>query len=194
MNEDHTARQVKQLLHQIEGQDHTNGLREGLLETPARVAKAYEHWFGGYQRDVGELLKVFKDGGEGYNEMVVVGNIQFYSTCEHHMAPIMGMATVGYIPNGSIVGLSKMHRLVDAFARRLQVQERMTVQIADAMEEHLAPHGVGVVLQARHLCIESRGVCQRGSITTTSALRGVMQTSTRARQEFLGFVAPNPLL
>ena len=117
--------------------------------------------------------------------MIVVKDIPFYTHCEHHLAPFFGTATVAYVPNGRIVGLSKLSRVVDAFARRLQVQERLTNQIADALQEHLAPLGVGVVITARHLCIESRGVRQQGSQTITSALRGVMRTSSSARSEFL---------
>lgn len=158
--------------------------REGLLETPTRVAKAWQHWAGGYGRDPADILKTFEDGAEGVDEMVVVKDIPFYTNCEHHMAPFFGTATVAYIPEGRIVGLSKINRLVDCFARRLQVQERLTTQIAEAIMEHLKPKGVGVVLKARHLCIESRGVCQQGSSTTTSALRGVFADGT-VRQEFL---------
>lgn len=159
--------------------------RGGLLETPARVAKAWKHWCGGYDVDPASLLKVFEDGAEKVNEMVLVKNIPFFSHCEHHMAPFFGTATVGYIPDGKrIVGLSKINRVVDCFARRLQVQERMTTQIADAFMEHLAPKGVGVIVTARHMCVESRGVAHHGSETTTSALRGVFEDGT-VRQEFL---------
>ena len=165
------------------GEDPSRG---GLLETPERVAKAWQHWFSGYDRDPADVLKVFEDGAEGVDEMVLVKDIPFYSHCEHHMAPIFGTATVAYIPNGRIVGLSKLSRLVDIFARRLQVQERMTTQVADALVEHLRPHGVGVLVKARHLCMESRGVCQQGHHTVTTALRGVMREDARARAEFLG--------
>lgn len=158
--------------------------REGLQETPARVAKAWQFWSKGYDEDPAEILKTFKDGSENVNEMVVVRGIPFYTHCEHHMAPFFGTATVAYIPQGKIVGLSKINRLVDCFARRLQVQERLTTQIAEAIMEHLQPKGVGVLLNARHLCMESRGVCQQGHSTTTSALRGVFVDQT-VRQEFL---------
>lgn len=158
--------------------------RGGLLETPARVAKAWEFWASGYGQDPAEILKCFEDGAEGCDEMVIVKGIPFYTHCEHHMAPFFGKATVAYIPDGKIVGLSKINRLVDCFARRLQVQERLTTQIADAINEHLAPKGVGVLVEARHLCMESRGVCQQGHSTITSALRGVMIEGT-VRQEFL---------
>lgn len=158
--------------------------REGLSETPARVAKAWQFWCKGYNEDPADILKVFEDGAENVDEMVMVRDIPFYTHCEHHMAPFFGKATVAYIPNGRIVGLSKINRLVDCFARRLQVQERLTTQIADAIMEHLKPKGVGVIVSARHLCMESRGVCQQGHSTTTSALRGVMSDGT-VRQEFL---------
>ena len=117
--------------------------------------------------------------------MVIVKNIPIYSKCEHHLADIFGTATIAYIPNGKVVGLSKLSRLADAFARRLQVQERLTVQIADALVEHLNPKGVGVIVQARHMCMESRGLCQQGHHTITSALRGVLKTEPAARAEFM---------
>lgn len=161
--------------------------REGLQETPARVVKAWQHWMKGYDQKPWDILKVFEDGAEGCDEMVMVSNIPVYSKCEHHMADIFGVAHVAYIPSGKIVGLSKINRLVDLFARRLQVQERLTNQIADAIATHLEPLGVGVVLQCRHMCIESRGIAQRGTITTTSALRGVMKDHD-ARSEFLRLV------
>lgn len=193
-NRELMAGYVGNMLHELEVQDFNEGLREGLKETPMRVAKAWEHWTSGYAMDVASTLKVFEDGAKGYDELVTVAGIEWYSHCEHHLAPVIGTATIAYIPNGKIVGLSKMHRLVNIFAKRLQVQERMTVQIADALEEHLQPLGVGVVLQARHLCIETRGVAQRGSITTTTALRGAMRTDTAARAEFLSLIEKSPKL
>lgn len=165
-----------------------NPEREGLLETPARVVKAWETWFGGYAKNPLSVLKVFEDGAEGVDEMVLETDIPIYSHCEHHLAPIIGVAHVGYIPNGRVVGLSKLVRLVDIFARRLQVQERLTRQIADAIEEGLSPLGVGVVIQCRHLCMESRGVKSRGVITTTSALRGAVKDEHDARAEFLNLI------
>jgi GTP cyclohydrolase I len=159
--------------------------REGLQETPARVAKAWKHWTSGYDKDAKTILKVFKDGGEKYNQMISVVNIPIYSKCEHHLADIFGTATISYIPNGHIVGLSKLSRIADMFARRLQVQERLTDQIADALDTHLTPKGVGVLIKARHLCMESRGICQQGHHTVTTALRGVMLTEQSARDEFL---------
>lgn len=161
-----------------------NADREGLAETPSRAAKAWEFWTSGYHMNPADVLKVFEDGAQGCDEMVVVRDIPVYSKCEHHLADIFGYATVGYIPNGRIVGLSKINRLVDVFARRLQVQERMTNQVADALMEHLTPHGCGVVIKARHMCMESRGVRQ-GSHTITSALRGVFKDDPTVRAEFL---------
>lgn len=174
--EDHITR-----LLQFVGEDSQRG---GLLDTPGRVAKAWQFWCKGYDEDPLALLKVFEDGAEGCDEMVVVRDIPFYSHCEHHLAAIFGTATVAYIPDGRIVGLSKINRLVDCFARRLQVQERLTTQIADALAEGLKPKGVGVIIKARHMCMESRGVCQQGHSTITSALRGVFKEGTQ-RAEFL---------
>jgi GTP cyclohydrolase I len=162
-----------------------NFLREGLEETPARVAKAWKHWCSGYDVNIERLLKTFEDGAENYDGMVIVKDIPIYSKCEHHLADIFGTATIAYIPNGKVVGLSKLSRLADAFARRLQVQERLTTQIADAIVEHLQPQGVGVVIRARHMCMESRGICQQGHHTITSALRGVLRTEAAAREEFM---------
>ncbi len=161
---------IEKILKLIEGGDD---LREGLVETPDRVAKAYATWFGGYSVDIASLFKTFEDGGENCDEMVIVRDIPVYSHCEHHMAPIIGRAVVGYVPNGRIVGLSKLSRVVDAFARRLQVQERLTNQIADAIVEHLDPKAVCVYIDAKHMCMESRGVKQVcGSSTITKAFRG----------------------
>lgn len=189
-NELTTEELVRELLSRIEPVEHVQDgiyiLREGLIDTPKRVAKAFKHWFGGYDVDIQAILSTqFKDGGEGYDEMVIVKDIPFYSKCEHHMADIFGTATVAYIPDGHVVGLSKLSRLVDAYSRRLQVQERMTRQIADALQENLTPKGVGVVIKARHMCMESRGICQQGHHTITSALRGVLKEEADARAEFM---------
>lgn len=167
---------------QLIGEDPT---REGLKETPVRVAKAWAYWSKGYGQDAGVILKAFTDGAEHCDEMVMVKDIPFYSKCEHHLADIFGTVTIAYIPNGRIVGLSKLSRLVDMFARRLQVQERLTNQIADSLVEHLQPLGVGVIVKARHMCMESRGICQQGHMTITSALRGVVKDTPQARSEFL---------
>jgi GTP cyclohydrolase I len=172
---------VRRILQTVEPDTYERG---GLDETPARVAKAWKFWTKGYAEDPASILKTFEDGSEGCNEMVLVRDIPVYSHCEHHLAAIFGKATVAYIPDGKIVGLSKLNRVVDCFARRLQVQERLTNQIADAIHEHLEPKGVGVIVSARHMCMESRGVCQQGHDTVTSALRGVMLEGT-PRAEFL---------
>lgn len=175
---------VVQMLDAV-GED---SLREGLADTPARVVKAWDHWFSGYEQDPASVLKTFEDGAEGVDEMVLETDIPVYSFCEHHIAPIFGVAHVAYIPDGRVVGLSKLVRLVDVFARRLQVQERLTIQVADALEEHLQCKGVGVILQCRHMCMESRGVSSRGVVTTTSALRGALKDEHDARAEFMSLV------
>lgn len=172
---------IEQLLHEVIGEEP----REGLAETPARVVKAWQHWTSGYNVDIPALLKVFEDGADGYDEMVMVKDIPIYSKCEHHLADIFGTCTIAYIPNGKIVGLSKLSRVANAFARRLQVQERLTCQIADALNDNLLPKGVGVIIKARHMCMESRGLRQQGHYTITSALRGVIKDDPTARAEFL---------
>lgn len=176
---------VKAMLFQI-GEDPN---REGLKETPARVVKAWGEWFDGYRKDPASVLKTFEDGAELCgDELVIVRDIDFYSHCEHHLAPFFGKAHVAYIPNKKIVGLSKIARLVDLFAHRLQVQERLTNQIADAIEQNLDPIGVGVVMRATHFCMCSRGVNKQGSTTITSALRGAIRTKPEARGEFMCLV------
>lgn len=165
--------------------------REGLLETPERVIRSLDFLTSGYNESphsIFKILKTFEDGGENYNEMVYQGRIPIYSLCEHHMLPFFGFAHIGYIPSKKIVGLSKLSRLADIFARRLQVQERLTCQIADCLMEHLSPEGVGVVIQARHLCMEMRGVCKSGTETTTSALRGNFKEHSEVRAEFFSMV------
>lgn len=159
--------------------------REGLSETPTRVVKAWRSWCCGYSMNAADILKVFEDGAEAYDEMIVRKDIPIFSKCEHHLADIFGTCTIAYVPNGKIVGLSKMDRLADMFARRLQVQERLTTQIADAMWEHLQPKGVGVWVSARHMCVESRGVKNSNSETVTTALRGVFKDVPEVRAEFL---------
>lgn len=175
--EDHIVR-----LLQYVGENPDRG---GLAETPARVAKAWKEWCSGYDKDPADILKTFEDGAEGVDEMVVVKNIPFYTHCEHHMAPFFGTATIGYLPNKKIVGLSKLSRLLDIYAKRLQVQERLGCQVADAIMEHLGALGCGVVITARHLCMESRGICKQGSETSTSALRGLFKDDPAVRNEFL---------
>ncbi len=159
--------------------------REGLRETPRRVLKGWTEWAQGYKQDPKDILKTFVDGAEGVNELVVVHNIPIISKCEHHLADIMGIAHIGYIPNGRIVGLSKLARLADMYARRLQVQERLTNQIANTLDEVLSPLGVGVIIRSAHHCMSTRGVKIHGSVTTTSAMRGVLLTKPEARMEFL---------
>lgn len=159
--------------------------RDGLVETPARVAKAWRQWTSGYSQKPEDILKSFVDGAKGVDEMVILRDLPIYSHCEHHLAAIFGTCTIAYIPNGKIVGLSKLARLADLFARRLQVQERLTNQIADALDVQLNPVGVGVVIKARHLCMESRGICQQGHYTITSAVRGALKTKPEARAEFM---------
>jgi GTP cyclohydrolase I len=158
--------------------------REGLRRTPLRVAKALDFLTGGYQETVEEVLNdaLFEDCCD---ELVIVRDIEFYSMCEHHMLPFFGKAAVGYLPHGKIIGLSKVARVVDVFARRLQVQERLTNQIADALMDALHPHGLGVVLEASHLCMMMRGVQKQNSSTVTSALRGSFRTSQSSREEFM---------
>jgi GTP cyclohydrolase I len=159
--------------------------RPGLVETPSRVAKAWKHWTSGYKEDPAELLKVFEDGAEGYDELVIIRGIPVYSHCEHHLAPFFGKATIGYVPDGKVVGLSKLTRLVDCFAKRLQGQERLTVQIANALMTHLEPNAVGVIINCRHLCMESRGIRTQGEETITSTMLGDLSSNLALRTEFL---------
>jgi GTP cyclohydrolase I len=159
--------------------------REGLRETPDRVIKAFQEQTVGYEIDIKSLFKVFD---ERYDEMIVLDNIEFNSLCEHHLLPFIGTATVGYIANGKIIGLSKMARLVDAFSRRLQVKERIGKQIADAIEENLKPQGVGVIIKAKHFCMSCRGVRKHNAVMVTSVLRGLIKSDEKARNEFIAFV------
>ena len=175
---------IHELLYAL-GEDPDRG---GLHETPRRVVEAWKFWTSGYGKDPALVLKTFDDGAENYDELICQGNIPIYSCCEHHMAPFFGVAHIGYIPDKRIVGLSKMSRVSDIFARRLQVQERLTQQIAEAINEHLKPKAVGVVLRCRHMCMESRGIQKPGTITYTSALLGSFKTHGDARSEFLRFV------
>lgn len=181
-SEDHGPEEnVRRLLQHI-GEDPT---REGLLDTPKRVVKALTEMTAGYLLDPAQVLGT--TFGDTCDEMIVVSPIEFTSTCEHHLLPFTGTATVGYVPGDRVVGLSKLPRLVDLFAHRLQIQERMTNQIADAIEEHLRPRGVGVILSAHHTCMSCRGVRKQGTQMTTSALRGYMKDDPKARAEFLAF-------
>jgi GTP cyclohydrolase I len=162
--------------------------REGLLETPERFLKAWEEYTRGYREKPEEILKSFEDGAQSVDEMVIVRDIPVYSLCEHHLAPFFGRAYVGYVPDKRILGLSKISRLVEIFARRLQVQERLTNQIADALDTHLQPLGVAVVIECRHMCMESRGVRHTGTATVSSALRGSIKTNPDTRREFLSLI------
>ena len=158
--------------------------REGLQETPARVARMYAEIFSGLSSDPTEHLKIFNEGG--HDELVLVRDIPLYSVCEHHLLPFIGKCHIAYIPNGGrIIGLSKFARIVDAFARRPQVQERLTAQIADFLEEHLQPKGVAVLIEAEHLCMTMRGARAAGAKTQTSALRGCMRTQLKTRNEVM---------
>jgi GTP cyclohydrolase I len=177
------AELVEAMLHRL-GEDPA---REGLQRTPERVARSLGFLTSGYRQDVHEVLNgaVFK---EPYSEMVLVRDIELYSLCEHHMLPFYGRAHVAYVPEGRVVGLSKLPRLVEMFARRLQVQERLTSEIAEALDRVLAPQGVGVVVEAVHLCMMMRGVQKQNSQTVTSSMRGVFLTDQRTRAEFLALI------
>jgi GTP cyclohydrolase I len=159
--------------------------REGLLKTPLRVAKALEYFTSGYAMDAAQVIGDALFEEPGHESMVMVRDIELYSLCEHHLLPFFGRAHVAYIPNGRIVGLSKMARVVDVFARRLQVQERLTEQIAAALERELRPRGIGVVIEAQHLCMMMRGVQKQNSKTITSALHGSFRDDAKTRDEFL---------
>lgn len=173
---------VRHMLRQVEMEP--GQLRPGLVETPDRVAKAWEEWGSGYDMDPSKILKTFEDGAENYDEMVIVSDIPFYSHCEHHMAPFFGTASIAYIPEKEIVGLSKLGRILECFSRRLQVQERITQQVTNALMEHLKPKGAGCIIKARHLCMESRGLRKAGALTTTSSLEGVFREKD-VRMEFI---------
>ena len=164
-----------------------NPEREGLIKTPERVAKALQFLTHGYDLDPKEILKsaVFE---EEYSEMVIVKDIEVYSMCEHHMLPFFGKAHIAYIPNGKIVGLSKIPRIVDAYGRRLQVQERLTLEIRDCIQETLEPQGVAVVIEAAHMCMQMRGVQKQNSVTTTSAFTGLFMDNESTRKEFIDLI------
>ena len=162
--------------------------REGLRDTPARVARAYEEFFAGYGQDPAEILKRTFSEVEGYDEMIVMSDIRFESHCEHHMVPIIGKAHVGYLPDKRVVGISKLARLVEVYARRLQVQEKMTVQIADTLQEILQPRGVAVVIEAAHQCMTTRGVHKPGVGLITSRMVGAFRDDPSTRREFLAVI------
>ena len=162
--------------------------REGLVDTPKRVAKAYQDWFSGYGDDPADYLKRTFEEVEGYDELIVLRDIEFESHCEHHMAPIIGKAHVGYLPSGKVVGISKLARVVETYARRLQVQEKMTAQIAQVIQDVLQPRGVGVVIEGAHECMTTRGVHKRGVSMITSKMLGTFREDARTRAEFLRFI------
>jgi len=165
--------------------------REGLIDTPARVTRAYEEFFAGYAVDPREILSRTFAEVDGYDEMIVLKDIRFESYCEHHMVPIIGRAHVAYLPEHRVVGISKLARLVDAFAKRLQIQEKMTAQIADTLNEVLQPKGVGVILEAAHQCMSTRGVHKAGVSMVTSRMLGTFRSDPSTRREFLAIVG-NP--
>lgn len=165
--------------------------REGLRDTPQRVVRAYREFFSGYADDPRQVLMRTFTEVDGYDEMIVMNDIRFESHCEHHMAPIIGKAHIGYLPDRRVVGISKLARLVDVYARRLQIQEKMTVQIADALQEVLQPKGVAVVLEASHQCMTTRGVHKPGVTLVTSRMVGVFRTNSTTRREFLGIAHVN---
>ena len=162
--------------------------REGLIETPDRVARAYQEFFAGYGEDPEEILSKTFEEVEGYDEMVIVRNIRLESHCEHHMVPILGIAHIGYIPNNRVVGISKLARIVDVFGKRLQTQETMTAQIADAISNVLKPKGVAVVVDAAHQCMTTRGIHKSETSTVTSKMPGVFQKNTNTRNEFMSLI------
>ena len=162
--------------------------REGLLDTPRRVVDAYRDWFSGYATDPAEYLERTFEEVDGYDELVVLRDIRFESFCEHHMAPIIGRAHVGYLPADKVVGISKLARVVDAYARRFQVQEKLTAQIAHCIDRVLKPRGVGVVIDASHQCMTTRGVHKRGVSMVTSQMIGAFRDDARTRAEFLRFI------
>ena len=166
--------------------------REGLLDTPKRVVEAYGDWYSGYHDDPREFLeRTFKEVA-GYDEMIVLRDIEFESHCEHHMAPIIGKAHVGYLPNGKVVGISKLARVVETYARRFQVQEKMTAQIAQCIQDVLQPLGVGVVVEGAHECMTTRGIHKRGVSMVTSKMLGSFRDDARTRAEFLQFIDVGP--
>lgn len=190
MISDHTLAVIKvglaQLLPDIIGESLTDDQARSIQDTPDRFLKALLEQTAGYAMDPEKILERRFD--QAFDEMIVVKDIDFTSMCEHHLLPFIGKATVGYIPNGSVVGLSKIPRLVDCYAQRMQLQERMAVEIADAMEKYLEPLGVGVIIEAKHQCMSCRGVKKAGASMVTSVLRGRMKSDAGARSEFLQFM------
>ncbi len=189
---DHSDRPSR---HEVEAAVHTilrwtgdNPDRDGLRDTPKRVTKAFEEYFRGYSEDPEQILSTTFEETEGYDEMIVLRGIRFESHCEHHMAPIIGRAWVAYIPNGRVVGISKLARVVEVYAKRLQIQEKMTAQIANAIDSVLQPQGVGVVLKAEHFCMTARGIMKPGTDLVTSRMLGCFRDNPVTRQEFLSII------
>lgn len=184
---DDTTQKLSDVYTKVLGEIGENPEREGLLKTPERVAKAMQFLTQGYNQDPEEILRsaLFH---EEYSEMVIVKDIEVYSMCEHHMLPFFGKAHVAYIPNGTIVGLSKIPRVVDAFSRRLQVQERLTIEIRDSIQKTLNPKGVAVVLECQHMCMQMRGVQKQNSVTTSSAFTGLFMNNDSTRKEFIDLI------
>ena len=166
-------------------------LRDGLMETPARVTRAFEEFFAGYAQDPVDILHKTFEEIEGYDEMITLRAIPFESHCEHHMAPIIGRVWIAYIPNGRVVGISKLARVVDVYAKRLQIQEKITAQIANTINDVLRPHGVGVIIKAAHHCMSTRGVHKSDTDLVTSRMLGCFRDNALTRQEFLGIASDN---
>jgi len=179
-NNKNITKLIEKLLQEV-GEDPT---REGLLKTPARVAKSWAYFSRGYNQDLDDVVNnaIFHETSK---DMIVVRDVEFFSHCEHHLLPFFGKAHVGYIPNGKVIGLSKIPRIIDMYARRLQVQERLTHQIADAIKDVLKPNGVAVVMEGRHMCMQMRGVEKQNSLATTSTMLGRFRESVRTRNEFM---------
>jgi GTP cyclohydrolase I len=179
-NNKNITKLIEKLLQEV-GEDPT---REGLLKTPARVAKSWAYFSHGYNQDLDDVVNnaIFHEASK---DMIVIRDVEFFSHCEHHLLPFFGKAHVGYIPNGKMIGLSKIPRIIDMYARRLQVQERLTHQIADAIKNVLKPNGVAVVMEGRHMCMQMRGVEKQNSLATTSTMLGRFRESVRTRNEFM---------
>jgi GTP cyclohydrolase I len=163
--------------------------REGLLDTPSRVVRSYEEYYSGYRQDPVKILQRTFEETDGYDEMVVLKGVEFSSHCEHHMAPIIGRVHIGYLPDKSVVGISKLARIVEVYARRMQIQEKMTAQIADALDQVIKPRGVGVVVEAAHHCMTTRGIQKRGVSMVTSRMLGTFGSDSKARREFLAVIS-----
>lgn len=178
---------IEKLISQLIKEIDENNTREGLMDTPKRVARSFEKLFGGYAQNPKDVITVFKN--ERYDEMIICKQIDFYSTCEHHLLPFFGEAHIGYIPNSKMIGISKLPRIVEIFARRLQNQERLTMQIANTINKLITPQGVGVVIEAKHLCMRARGVQKQNTVMTTSSFDGLFKKRAKTRSEFLRLIS-----